>query len=220
MKKSIVIIKKNTFIYNGEEYDFDSINDMSSMLKSNIKIIILEEDLYVKQFTSSLKGSKIHEFINFKVENNFLQNGDILYDFQKNKSVIAIYSMKGARRVEKLADIAKNIEVRPIQFIVKDIMNKILKDNLFSCKVLIKFDEYYYYISFKEGFFYYGFIEKNEEIVSDKIISNNNFGDIYIDSTIIDIRLTDKFTVIKINMGELIDDKIYEKQRIYSRKIL
>lgn len=220
MKKSIVIIKKNTFIYNGEEYDFESINDMSSLFQSNIKIIILEEDLYVKQFTSGLKWAKIYEFINFKVENDFIQNGDILYDFQKNKSIVAIYSIKGAKRVEKLADIAKNIEVKPMQFIVKDMMKKILKDNLFSCKVLIKFDEYYYYISFKKGFFHYGFIEKNEEMVSDRIISNDDFGDIYIDNTIADIRLTDKFTVIKINIGELIHDKIYEKQRIYSRKIL
>ena len=122
MKKSIVIIKKNLFIYNGEEYDFDKVNEMNNLLKSNLKIIILEEELYVKQFKSEIKRNKIYDFIDYKISNDFPQNGDILYDFEKNNNIIAIYYIKGAKRIEKISEIAKNIEVKPIQFIVKDIM--------------------------------------------------------------------------------------------------
>ena len=102
MKKSIVIIKKNLFIYNGEEYDFDKVNEMNNLLKSNLKIIILEEELYVKQFTSKIKRNKIYEFIDYKINNDFPQNGDILYDFEKNNNIIAIYYIKGAKRIEKI----------------------------------------------------------------------------------------------------------------------
>ena len=220
MKKSIVIIKKNLFIYNGEEYDFDKVNEMNNLLKSNLKIIILEEELYVKQFKSKIKRNKMYEFIDYKINNDFPQNGDILYDFEKNNNIIAIYYIKGAKRIEKISEIAKNIEVKPIQFIVKDVMMKILKTNIFNCKVLIKLNEYYYYISFKEGLFYYGLVEKDKEIVLDKISQNDDFGEIYVDNSLCDLSLTNKFKIIKMNIGELINEKIYEKQRFYSRKIL
>lgn len=220
MKKSTVIIKKNLFIYNGEEYDFDKVNEINNLLKANLKMVILEEELYVKQFKSDIKSKRMYEFIDYKINNDFPQNGDILYDFEKNNNIIAIYYIKGAKRVEKISAIAKNIEIIPIQFIVKDVMIKVLKTNNFNCKVFIKFNEYYYYIIFKEGLFYCGFVEKDEEIILDKIIKNNGFGEIYIDNSMRDLSLENKFKIIKINIGELINEKIYEKQRLYSRKIL
>ena len=220
MNKSIVILKKNLFIHNGEEYDFDKFNDMNIMLKSNIKIVLLEEELYVKQFEGEIKRNKIYEFIDYKINNDFPQNGDILYDFERNNKFIAIYYIKGAKRIEKISEIAKNIEVKPIQFIVKDVMMKILKTNIFNCKVIIKLNEYYYYISFKEGLFYYGLVEKDKEIVLDKINQNDDFGEIYVDNSLCELSLTNKFKIIKMNIGELINEKIYEKQRFHSRKIL
>lgn len=220
MKKSTVIIKKNLFIYNGDEYDFDKVNEINNLLKANLKIVILEEELYVKQFKSDIKRNKMYEFIDYKINNEFPQNGDILYDFEKKNNNIAIYYIKGAKRVGKISAIAKNIEIKPIQFIVKDVMIKILKTNNINCKVFIKFNEYYYYIIFKEGLFHYGFVEKDEEIILNKIIKNNGFGEIYIDNSIRDLSLENKFKIIKMNIGELINEKIYEKQRLYSRKIL
>ena len=220
MKKSIVIIKKNSFMYNEEEYDFDRVNDMNNLLKSNIKIVILEEELYVKQFKSDLKRNKMYDFIDYKINNDFPQNGDVLYDFERNSNLISIYYIKGAKRIEKISEKAKNIEVKPIQIIVKEVMMKILKNNIFNCKVLIKFNEHYYYISFKEGLFYYNYIEKDKEIVLDKIVQNNDFGEIYVDTSLGDLSLTAKFKIIKINIGELINEKIYEKQRFHSRKVL
>ena len=220
MKKSIVIIKKNSFIYNEEEYDFDKVNDINNLLKSNIKIVILEEELYVKQFESELKRNKMYDFIEYKINNDFPQNGDILYDFEKNNNSIFIYYIKGAKRIEKISEKAKNIEVKPIQIIVKEVMMKILKNNIFNCKVLIKFNEHYYYISFKGGLFYYNYIEKDKEIVLDKIVQNNDFGEMYVDTSLGDLALTNKFNIIKINIGELINENIYEKQEFHSRKIL
>lgn len=220
MKKSIVIMKKNLFIHNGEEYDFDKVNDMNNMLKSNIKIILLEEELYVKQFESEMTKNKIYEFIDYKINNEFPQNGDVLYDFEKNNNLVSIYYIKGAKRIEKISERAKSIEVKPIQFIVKDIMMRILNKNNLSCKVLTKFMEYYYYISFKGGLFNYNFIEKDKEIVLDAIIKNDDFGEIYVDNSLKDLSLTNKFKIININIGELLNEKIYEKQRFHSGKIL
>jgi len=220
MKRSIVIITKKLFIYNGEEYDFDKVDEMNNLFKSNIKIVILEEELHVKQFKRDIKRNKLYEFIDYKINNDFPQNGDILYDFEKNNNIISIYYIKGAKRIEKISEKAKNIEVKPIQYIVKEVMMKILKNSIFNCEVLMKLKEYYYYISFKDGLFYYGFVGNDKEIVFEKIILNNDLGEIYVDNSLDDLSLENKFKIIKMNIGELINEKIYEKQRFYNRKIL
>lgn len=222
MRKSIIIVKKKSFIYNQEEYGFDQVDDIIHLLKSNIKIIIVEEDLYIKQFMNNMKKLNINKFVEYKINNDFPQNGDILYDYavKKNSNIISIYYIRGAKRIEKLLDTANNIEIKPIQFIIKEVMRKFLRDNTFSCKVLFKFSEYYYYLSFKNGLFHYGFFEKDMDLVFDKITKNDNINEIYVGDNIVnDLCLKNKFKTLKINIGELINEEVYEKQRFHSRKI-
>jgi hypothetical protein len=223
MKKSIIIIRKNSFIYNKEEYRFDEIDNIVHLLKPNIKIIILEEELYIKQFINNITKNNINKLVEYKINNEFPQNGDILYDYiyRKKSNIISIYYIRGAKRIEKLLDSASNLEIKPIQFIVKDVMRKFLKNNMFDCNVLVKLEEYYYYLSFKEGLFHYGVIEKEIDLVFDKIIQNDNINEIYVDNNVIyNLCFEDKFKIVKINIGDLINEKIYEKQRFYSRKVL
>ena len=221
MNKDIVIIKKNFFIYNGEEYDFDRVTEINNLLKSNLKIIILEEELYAKQFTTNIKRNQIYQFVEYKINNDFLQNGDILYDFEKINNVIAIYYIKGAKRIEKLSETANNIEVKPIQFIAKDVMGKVLNNENFTCRILLKFQECYYYMSFKKGLFYNGFVNEDKKLVVNKIIENNDLGELYFDYNIEgNLNSLDEFKIIKKNLGELINEKIYDKKKLYTRKIL
>lgn len=221
MNEDTVLIKKNLFIYNGEEHHFDRVTAISHLLKSNLRIIILEEELYAKQFTSNIKRRQVYKFVEDKLNNDFIQNGDILYDFEKKNNVIYLYYIKGAKRIEKLSETANNIEVKPIQFIVKDIIAKVLNNSSFTGRVLMKFQDFYYYMSFKKGLFYSGFVNENEDLVANKIIENNDVEEIYVDYSIKDNLFSSyKFRIIKINLGELIDEKIYEKQRFYPRKIL
>ncbi len=223
MKKSIILIKKNSYILNGKEYDLEMISEINHLLKPNIKIIILEEDLYVKQFNNKVKKYSLAEFVNNKINNDFPQNGDILYDhdFNKKNNIVFIYSIRGAKRIEKLADYVKNIEVKPIQFIIKEIMVKNLKNKNFSAKVLIKYDEVFYFICFKGGLFDYGFIEEDEEEILNKIISNNEVKEIFVDKDIVNILSNEnKINIINMNIGELINEKIYKKQRFHTGKVL
>lgn len=223
MRKSIILIKRNSFILNGEEYDFERINEIKHTIKSNTKIIILEEELYVKQFANKIKKRKIYDFINFKIINEFPQNGDLLYDYKisKNNNIISIYSIRGAKRIGKLVEDAKDIEVKPIQFLIKDILINISKNKNVTAKILIKYQNVYYYISFEEGLFSYGFIENNKSQVLDRILLNSGFGDMYVDEDTVEIISSEnKINPLKINLGELINEKIYEKQRVYSRRVL
>lgn len=214
MSKSIILINKNSFIFNGQEYNFDRINEIRSLFKLNLKIVILEENLYVKQFASKVKRCKIYEFINNKINNDFPQTGDLLYDFEKKDNIIAIYSIKGARRIEGLSQIANNLEVKPIQFIIKEIMMKKLKRKNFNAAVLLKFNEYYYLTCFKNGLYNYGFVSDKEDLFLNE---TNNFEEAYIDNSVVSMLSPKrKIRMIKLNIGELINEQIYKKQKFHS----
>ncbi|MFW2487604.1 hypothetical protein ACN077_03395 [Clostridium chromiireducens] len=219
MKKSIVLIKRNSFILEGEEYNFDKINEIKCIIKNNIKIIVLEEELCVKQFIYKIRKRKIYDFIILKIASDFPQNGDLLYDYMltKKNKVISIYSIRGAKRIGKLVEGAKNIEIKPIQFLIKEILVSILKNKNFTAKILMKYNEVYYYISFKEGLFNYGFVEITQSLVLDKILIFNEYGDMYVDEESVNIISSEnKINPFKINIKELINEKIFEKQRFYS----
>ncbi|RII33307.1 hypothetical protein D2A34_16275 [Clostridium chromiireducens] len=219
MKKSIVLIKRNSFILEGEEYNFDKINEIKCIIKNNIKIIVLEEELCVKQFIYKIRKRKIYDFIILKIASDFPQNGDLLYDYMltKKNKVISIYSIRGAKRIGKLVEGAKNIEIKPIQFLIKEILVSILKNKNFTAKILMKYNEVYYYISFKEGLFNYGFVEITQSLVLDKILICNEYGDMYVDEESVNIISSEnKINPFKINIKELINEKIFEKQRFYS----
>lgn len=221
MNKAIVLMNKNSFIFNGEEYIFDRISEVKHLFKSSLKIIILEEDLYAKQFSNNIKGNQVYKFVENRIDNDFMQNGDILYDFQKENNIISIYYIKGAKRIERLSEAASELEVKPIHFIAKEVMGKVLNNENFNCSLLVKFLQCYYYMTFINGLFYSGYASIERDFISSKIIENNELEEIYIDYNIQeDIFISKEIKLIKINLGELMNEKIYEKQRFYTRKIL
>ncbi|OOM80027.1 hypothetical protein [Clostridium sp. BL-8] len=218
MKKSIILINKSSFVFNNKEYNFDRINEIVDLFKPRLKIVILEENLYVKQFNDKVKKHRMYEFVNNKINNNFPQTGDLLYDFEKKNNIIVIYSIKGAKRVEKLSVASSFLEIKPIQFIIKEVMQKILKRNNFNADVVVKLNEFYYFTSFKKGLFNYGFVNDNEKLILNEI---NDSEEIYMDNNVFDIFSSkNKVKIIKLNVGDLINEKIYEKQKFYSGKIL
>lgn len=212
MRKSITILKRNSFIHKNKEYDFDRIDEIINSFKKDRKIIILEEELYAKHFDFKEKNRfKINHFVDEKIRNEFPQNGDIVYDYEKKGNVISIYSMKGGERINKISEGAKNIGVIPIQFVIKEVMIKKFNNKILDYNILINFKGCYYYISFKSGLYYCGFVEKNKEMIFNKIVENQDIAKIYIDNISEYEFLEEKYQIIKVNMGDLINDRIYEK---------
>lgn len=73
MRKLIIIFKRNFFIYKNKEYEFDRIDEIINLLKKDRKIIILEEEFYVKYFDFKEKNRfKINYFVDEKIKNEFL----------------------------------------------------------------------------------------------------------------------------------------------------
>ena len=129
MRKVKILVKQNSYLYKNDEYDFYKLSDTINLYNSKMKIIILEEPLYIKIFKINKNIRKISEFIQEKIENIFPQNGDILYDYEKlnSEGVVSIYSIKGKKKIEKLISNAKDIQVIPIQFFMREVMMKKMK---------------------------------------------------------------------------------------------
>ena len=118
--------------------------------------------------------------------------------------------------MEKFIAKTKTLEVKPIQFIIKEIMLKILKNNEFKAKVFTKFEGCYYFICFNEGIFNFGLADKNKDFILNEIIENNTGEEIYTDDYIAKVigeasLYNGKFKTIELNLGERINEKIFEK---------
>ncbi|MFT8348275.1 hypothetical protein [Clostridium saccharoperbutylacetonicum] len=219
MKKAIIFVNRNNFIYNKEKYSFDKLNEVQRVLKKDIKIVILEEELCLKKFDNNAKKFQLEKFVDSLIEKEFPQNGDILYDYEKKNNVIVIYYIRGAKRIERLAEGAKKIEVKPIQLIIKEVMRKELKANNNSGRVLIKINEYYYYISFEAGIFDHCKVKENKASIINEIYDDINGKEIFVDKSAIDVlTANNNLKIIEIDIGSLINETIYEKQKFYSRK--
>lgn len=223
MSRGLIVVKKNSFLFNGKEYSFNDLEEISNILKSSIKVILLEEELYSKHFNENISKAKLKKFVAQKINNEFPDNTDMLYNYEQNRSnrIIAIYSSKGGIRIDKISEKAKNLEVKPMQYIIQACMQNILDEKLVDSKILIKFNGYYYYVSFQKGLFYYGFVEKEMKIIINRILECEQQGQMYVDDSIEDISFfKENFKLVKINMGDLLNEQVYTKQKFHSKAIL
>ncbi|SFC96461.1 hypothetical protein [Clostridium uliginosum] len=235
MSKSLLIIKNNTFTYQDNEYLFDEFDEIQSSLSKDRELIILEEELYSKHFFGNFKKKELHNFIENKLNKEFQKNDDILYHYEQDKKnkMISIYSIKGGKRVEILSQEAKELVVKPIQFIIKETMIDLLGKKALNAKLILQFDKSYYYVSLKKGKFYYSFVEKKMDILLNRIHElyikeaiKQEENKVYVDSAIYDFtkkiykNFIDKFELISINSGDLLNEKIYKKQKFHFKKVL
>ncbi|GAA0075944.1 hypothetical protein UT300005_03220 [Clostridium sp. CTA-5] len=238
MGKSVLTIKKEFFIYNKKEYLFNEFRDIKNLLSKNREFIIMQEELYARHFSESIRGKHIYEFIETKLNNEFNKNNDILYhyEYDKNKKVISIYSIKGGKRLEILSEEANNILIKPIQFILKDIMIDLFKDKNLNLKFIMLIDGMYYYVSLKQGKIYENFVEKELEVLLNRLknievkqILNEEKSLLYFNKKIsnfykkINDGIVNNMKLVSISCEDDVDaiyEEIYEKQRFYSKKVL
>ncbi|MBW6410932.1 hypothetical protein [Clostridium weizhouense] len=234
IRKSVLTINKQSFIYKRKEYLFNEFRDVKNLLSKNREFIIMEEELYARHFNESIRGKHIYEFIETKLNNEFHKNDDILYhyEYDKNRKIVSIYSIKGGKRLEILSEEANNILIKPIQFILKDIMIELFKEKDLNLKFIILIDEIYYYISLKQGKVYETFVEKEIQPLLNrlknielKLILNEEKSLGYLNKKISDFyrkinnNISTNIKLISISCGDDID-AIYEKQGFYSKKVL
>lgn len=222
MKNEIIILRKNSFTYNNERYNIEELRNLDEIMHQCVTVVILQEELYSKHFYISNKRNGFVKFIERKIKNEFPQNGDILYDYEEcENNIVAIYSIKGKSKIAPLEKYIKELHVKPIQVIIRSILKSLLKEESLNIKALVKFEEYYYYICLKKGLFYECIAEKNFDFVINKIIEQGEGGLLISNIDLKQLEMLKNIFKIKyIKMEDYINEKIYEKQKFYIRKLL
>ena len=208
MKEGVVFVKENSFIYKDSEYIYDEISEKNMIFK-RLKAVILEEMLYIKTIQLLLHGGSMEKYITDKIIEIFPQNGEILYDYEKqlNCNLVYVYSVKGKQRVEKLCSQSKYLEVIPIQFIIRKALKKVLNNKTEAYMAVAMFENSYYFIECSNGVFVDNLASKSVEEIYKHINGKCSEGKIFIDeSCFINEYSLKKMEIIKMDIVGLINE--------------
>lgn len=210
MKKDIVFIKDNSFVYKDNEYGFYEFLDKNMKFK-NLKAVVLGEELYIKNILIKSKYFELEKYIANEIKNIFSQNGEILYDYEKskNKNSVYIYSIRGKEKVEKLCSRTVFLEVTPLQFIIRKTLKNIFKNKCKDYMSLIKFDNKYYFIKCSNDVFIDNYVSKDLEKVCQYIDSKYEKEIIIIDNKcFLDEYSLEKLEIIKKDIVGAINENL------------
>ncbi|MGN0143927.1 MAG: hypothetical protein ACI398_03020 [Clostridium sp.] len=210
MKKSVVYLKNFSFIYENNEYTFDDVLKKQMIFK-NLKIIILEEMLYIKSFLIESKINNLEDYVLNKISEIFPENNEILYDYERtrDKNSIYVYSIKGREKIESLCEKSISLQVIPVQFIIRDYINKKLYGIKEKYIAIAKIYDRYYFIEYDNGVFVDNYISENITDLQEYLRSKDFNGKIYMDEKIyLDEYMNKKLKIIKIDIARLINEKV------------
>ncbi|MBX7429982.1 hypothetical protein K4H34_10465, partial [Clostridium chauvoei] len=181
---------------------------------------IIGEPLLIKIYDFNKDDKNLEEFIEENLEKEFLVNSDMLfhYEYFKKNNLVYIYSIKRGLTVEKLSKDAKKLKVIPIQFLIKDLINRKFKKykDIIS---ITKFRDIYYLTSIKNKMIVDCDILDINKDINDILVSYGSNNLIVLDDDIKEKIDTSKFKLINfLKIGEIIDERIYKKQRLYTKE--
>ena len=210
MKKDIIFLKEFSFNYVNDEYGFDEIEKRYMFFK-NLKVIILEESIYIKAIPLQYRFGNLEKYIENKIVEIFPQDGKILYDYEKSneKNCVYIYAIRGKDKIEKLCSESVSLEVLPIQFIIKDILNIILRKKEIDVMALVKLDDIYYFIKCSNGLLIDNYVSEDILKIYDYLDEKNFQGKIIVDKKCsVDEYFLRNLEIIEKDILELIYEKL------------
>ncbi|MBX7352610.1 hypothetical protein K4H33_01040 [Clostridium chauvoei] len=218
--KNIVEIQGRECIYKGNTLKSKDELELIKILNKNLEIIIIGEPLLIKIYDFNKDDKNLEEFIEENLEKEFLVNSDMLfhYEYFKKNNLVYIYSIKRGLTVEKLSKDAKKLKVIPIQFLIKDLINRKFKKykDIIS---ITKFRDIYYLTSIKNKMIVDCDILDINKDINDILVSYGSNNLIVLDDDIKEKIDTSKFKLINfLKIGEIIDERIYKKQRLYTKE--
>lgn len=217
----IIALEKDRYYKNYEENNGEYCDLMLSKLRKKVKVVILAENIFIKVIECEKREFRNNS--NKIINDNILMDENTLIDYKydaKSKKVF-IYSLKQGYKVKKICEKVSNIKVKPLQYIIKEIVDKKVKKDK-SYIILYKFYDYLYFIVVDEGYIYntstleYSTNNLNYLIKKAIEIDSKRF----IDNSISDVLVNDDISKFNdINIGKEVISEVFKKQGFYSKKL-
>lgn len=208
--KDVIVSTKDDFIFKNKLYDEITIKNVA---KKEIDLFIFEENILIKEFENIRKAKE--SIVGKIVKDEYGDENDILihYEHDKKRKRLYLYSMGNGRKVKNLIIEAKVIEVKPIQFYIKSIVEskiKKIKDYI----IIIELRELIYLMYIEENFIVKSLIINKNDFNFNNELSNIQKGAIIItskkDEKMIPEEIKDRLHIISFEIGEIINEKIFK----------
>lgn len=222
--KNIVGVEKGRYIYRGEVYEDTGHINLNRKLGSYREVIIMGEALWVKVYSFSENETSIEKFVEDIITKEFLAGEDLLfhYEFIKLENKVYIYSIKKGVAVEKITIGAKNLDIVPVQFKIKELINNKLKKYR-NFIAITKIRGIYYLINVEGGLIINGLVNENIDVIFNELPKYININKEIIVDREINIKENNKDEYLKniqyLKIGEIVDEKLFKKQKFYTKKI-
>lgn len=221
---NIVGVEKQGYIYKGEFYEYRDYMNINKKLGRDREIVILGESLLVKVYNFQENKNSLEKFIEEIIIKDFSVGDDLLfhYDFMKGINKVYVYSIKRGIAVEKIIDGGKSISVIPIQFKIKELINNKLK-RYRNFIAISKIRDIYYLINVEDGFIINGLVDENIDNVLKELSKYMKINKEVIFDKSININIKKEIEDIKeiqyLKIGETINEKLFKKQKFYTKKL-
>ncbi|CAI3209390.1 hypothetical protein [Clostridium neonatale] len=213
--KDNILLNKNFFTYDEEKYLDEEFYRIQEKLKPKQRVIILKENLNIIKFDIKIRKNKISNFVDENIKKNIPQNGDVLYHYiyDSKSNLLYIYYIKGGKRIDNLIDYVKELEVTPIQFLIMSVLRNKFKIKDKEIPVLVKINNYYYYLNIENNIIKQSFIVTNEEEILKNIEINEEYSKLYIDNNILHeiAEIKNHINIISFDIVKGIYEKINKK---------
>ncbi|MBU5454589.1 hypothetical protein [Caproiciproducens sp. MSJ-32] len=198
--QSILGVIKDKYYFKGKEYSIYKLRDLQDKLNNNRKIIIFDENIFIKKY--KFEGKYLEKFVEEKIIDEFSNREELLfhYEYRKKDKIIFLYSIRNIIYNELYKNI-KSLEINPIQFWLKSYISK--NNKIKNYVAIFKFFDKYYLIDVEDNIIINSYIYRNLDELK-KIISEIN-KQIIIDTLVSDLKVDKAF--IEGKAGE----KLYEK---------
>ncbi|WP_294376272.1 hypothetical protein [uncultured Clostridium sp.] len=210
MKTDVIFLKEDSFIFDKNEYGFNDFLE-DNMLSKKLKIIILGEVIYIERVLLKFRFLKINKLISDKIQEIFPNSSEILHDYKINlkEKIIYMYSIKGKKKVENLCYKSNYLEVIPFQFLIGNILNKLIRKKYTKFMVLIKFNDEYYFMEYAKNNLIDNAVSSDINNIYEYLNEKNLQGKIIIDEKCFyDEYYFKNMEIIKMNILEKINEKI------------
>lgn len=140
-----ILIEKTKYIYRGNIYGDDEVENLRKKIGKRIKLVILGENPLIKICNEVKKQTS--KAIEENIIANLIIDEDTLvdYDYDKRLKKLYIYSIKQGIKAKKILWKADKITVEPFQYIMRDIIKSKFKfEN--SYKAIMGYNDYLYFI--------------------------------------------------------------------------
>lgn len=222
--KTIVGVEKFGYIYKGNQYKYNDYMQLNEKLGVDREIVIMGEPLLVKVYNFEKSKSPLDNFVEDIIVKDFSIGEDLLfhYEFIKQLNKIYVYSIKKGVAVEKITVGCKSLNVVPIQFKIKEFINKKFK-RYRTFIAIAKIRNIYYLVNVEDGFIINGLVHEDKDIIFNELHKYFKIDkEVILDRSISvdDENKVKELRVIQyLKIGEAINEKIFEKQKFYTKKL-